>query len=231
MPPKRSAKSGRPRKGRASGPHRSVSEWTTGEIASGLSQLWSVAKAGVSVFNTEVKMLDTNLGAGAGLTLSTAGTVAALSQVAEGDDWNLRDGLSLRTLAFDFRTNELYVYVTAATGPHVMIRWILFQDFENLGAAPAVTDVLESAAVLSPYNHLAKARFRVLIDTMGSGSTAKLAYPRHSSQNLDSHINYRSSAASAAGSGEGSIFILAITDAAASQPTLYGQFRLFYVDN
>lgn len=204
-----------------------LNQWTVSELGSGLSQLWNAAQLGVSIFNTEVKMFDNNFGGGAGITYSTAGSITGLSLLTQGTNYNNREGISLRTVAFLPRFSAVYL----AANPYVACRTIVVQDQKCLGAAPAVTDILESADINSQYQHVSVDRYRILMDWTQNGSADRLGWHKSEVMQVDSHIAFRDATATATSQGSGSVWMLTITDAVANYPVLYGTFRMLYIDN
>ncbi len=218
------------RRGRGARPYRPVSEWTMNEISTGLADLWNVAKAGVSIFNTEVKMFDVPFQGGTPLNCPSTGSVSCLSLVPQGNDYNNREGLSLRTIMLSLNMNQNWNNTSNVT-LNALLRVIVFVDYEQEGTIPAVTDVLESANINALYNHVAKERFQILFDRMVSGMTTRTNVPLIEDFRHDSHIQFRTNGSNQASQGEGSIYILGISDQAVNYPNVYGYTRLFYVDN
>lgn len=154
--------------------------------------------------------------------LTTAGFVGLVSTVAIGDDNADRTGASINPLQLD-----LWHTINAGTTQSQVIRFILFQDKQAYGAAPAVLDVLQSADPNAPYNvpnRLAK-RFRILADysmtgVIGTaGATTGCLVQRKKTIRRMNKVNFTGTTAAAASAGSGSIWLLGITSAAANQGT------------
>lgn len=150
------------------------------------------------------------------LTFSSGGTIVYLATIAIGDDNADRTGASIDPISLVYR----HVLRIATTG---VARMILFQDSQTYGVVPLVLDVLQTSTVDSQYNvpnQLAK-RFRILKDWLHAGvtgqSTALRAY-RGAIKKMNK-INYAGAAATQASAGRGALYLLRVTDLAATQPT------------
>jgi hypothetical protein len=196
---------------------RDAADLTGGIIKGGLS-------IATSLFNVEEKVLDTS----ASTTYTSSGTVTPLSLMAQGSDYNQRDGLSIR--ARNLVLNFYGVWNGAGSATQA-IRIIVFQDLENQAATPAVTAVLESASIVSPFLHYVGDRYRVFYDhgwVMTSSTPSgmyRVVCP------IDSHITFKSTTAAAADAWNGQLYTLIISDQGATPPTLVWYSRLSFVDN
>lgn len=150
------------------------------------------------------------------ITYSNAGTVTYLSTIVQGDDVADRSGTAISPILFKYR----HAIVGTA---NAQCRQIIFQDNSNAGALPAVLDVLQTAAVNSDYNVVNQMgkRFRILRDwvfTIGPTTvSANILYQRKI--NKLNKINFLGTTAAIASAGRGALFLLRVTDLAASQPT------------
>jgi len=101
-------------------------------------------------------------GATAGVAFTTAGVVTPLDTVGQGDNINQRSGDTIRIV-------HLRIQISAfEPTANVSSTWrlIVFSDSMANGAAPAVTDVLDSANFTAPYNgiNLQRHRFKIYHD-------------------------------------------------------------------
>lgn len=154
--------------------------------------------------------------------LTTAGFVTYVSTVAIGDDNADRTGSAINPISLNYW--HIINIGTAQTGA---VRFILFQDKQSYGAAPAVADVLQTADPSSQYNvpnTLAK-RFRILADYTHCGvvgtagaTTGCLTQKKRTIKKLNK-VNFTGALSTAASSGSGAIWLLGITGAAANQAT------------
>lgn len=176
--------------------------------------------------NVEVHQFDNQPGT---LTPGAAGTIGPISYIAQGDDYNNRQGNSVRTVSIETR---LTVYVTAG-GFQDNMRYILFADMENAGATPAVTDVLEAASPRSPFNHLNTKRFVILHDEIISVSTVGNAtQSRVIKQPLDVHLFFSAAAGAVASGREGALHFLLVADVTGATPsTALHHSRVSFIDN
>ncbi len=180
-----------------------------------------------NILNTECKRFDAVIARSANLT---TGRVNLLSLVPLGDDFNQRDGRSIRTVGIEVRIlNEL----DPTVGLKDLVRTVLFVDMENAGAAPAVTDLLTTAHPLSPFNVNNVQRFIVLMDNLSAVETYTTEYkPLVEKIKLDDHVRFRGAAGTVADCAEGHVFLVTVSlsgTAAQSYQTIYS--RLSFVDN
>ena len=185
--------------------------------------------------NAEVKKFDASTGA---VSLDTTGLVTPLTNIGQGDDWNNRDGLSVKALSLELRAR----FFVAAGGYQDLVRFVVFQDRECAGALPAITDVLETSSVLAPFNHLNVQRFIPIHDevvplvTTGANA-AQVRVLKHAFKDDDpeggSHIRYSAAAGAIGSAREGQLFVLTLATVAAgataSTQSIYS--RVGYVDN
>lgn len=146
----------------------------------------------------------------AGTALATAGTVVYLSGISQGDDIINRNGNSINIEQLRLRVHAINgVGATAAYS----LRCILFTDSEQLGALPAVTDVLTTATVWSSYaiNNRLMSRFKIIRDkviTVGaSGSDSdRIDFQWLIKKNMIGKVNYINVGNSIASAGKNSVF-------------------------
>ncbi len=180
-------------------------------------------------FNTEVKYTDTTQSA---TNLSSAGLLVCVSECSQGTDANQRTGNSLKAIALELRDQ------LAVTSSNSAIRRIIFADWDQAGTAPTPSDVLKSTllstadAPFSPFESKNAQRFEIMsdelfnIDTVNKPAAAKVQKFR-----LDSHVRYKGTTAAAASDGEGSIYVLYVSQNSATYPTVAFTSRLSFVDN
>ena len=161
--------------------------------------------------------------------VSSAGVINTLSFIDQGSDDNERDGNKIRAKSFLFRA---YGEHDSAGEPAQLIRVIIFRDNMQRGAVPAVTDVLETANVLSPLNKDGDGRFTVLHDRMITVTSDKSQAFTKKYRAIDFHLNYTGTTGIAANMGPGNIYLLAVSnEPSANYPDLVFNFRLRYIDN
>jgi hypothetical protein len=164
--------------------------------------------------------------------VTTAGSVKLITQnITQGDDVNNRTGdmitIDHLKLVINVRNTD-----TAATNIF-STRIILFADNLNVGAAPAVGDVLNSAALTSGYSPISasKNRFRIyadfIIDSVSNTNTATV------SKDLTYKINRKcffSAASGSSSNGKGSLFMLEICNFASANNVMSYGWELKYSD-
>jgi len=175
-------------------------------------------------FNVEEKVFDSTL-------TGSGSTIQCLTQIAQGTDYNQREGLSIKA-----RNLVLNLYskanVTAGTN---FLRLVLLQDLENRGTAPALAEVFESTTTalnpLSPYNHILAERFRVMVDEHITLINGQQAYYARFLLPLDSHILFSTTLGNVAAQYEGSVYLFLIDSEAANQSSTSYYSRITFVDN
>ena len=133
--------------------------------------------------NAEKKMYD-NSGAN---SPDTSGVMLALSSgLSAGNDVNNRSGNSILANSCLVR-----LAMNPNSGASSQLRCIIFQDLQNTGSAPAVTDVLQTATVTSPLNVDTTVRWRILRDKVYSLNLNGAATQNHKHyMRIKNHIKY-----------------------------------------
>jgi len=201
---------------------------TIGDFGALLADSWE-GIGSLTGFNQEIKRLDVNVPIG---VTTYAGAVTSLSLIAEGSDYNQRDGHSIKALGVEVRAEALY---NAAAGSN-FFRFILFLDLEQQGVQPTPAQVLEAVGVASApqsvMQHDNTERFLVLWDWFGGVSVGGPSILAHTVKiPLGSHIKYSTANANDAAAREGHLYMLIVGDQAVNGPTLGHQSRLSYIDN
>lgn len=195
-----------------------------------VGQMASKAIRGVNyirkLINVEKKFLDTVVTA---TTQGTAGTFTPLTYIAEGDDYNSRDGHSILTQGFLFRMR-----LTAnSTSVVNFMRIILFVDKEFAGTVATTAQLLETTTeYMSPLQHDQGRRFSILMDKIvaldynGKGTVSFNKYFK-----INSHIKFVGTGATAADGKEGHIFLFTMSDNNTNQPGWGMYSRIRFTDN
>lgn len=151
------------------------------------------------------------------ITTAAAGTITLLSGIAEGAGSAERNGQKIGPSKLTVLDAVIWPTVQA------WYRLIIFQDNQTSGAAPAVTDLLQSAAWNSNYNHANETgkRFRIHADIIQQGVPTQWTGIQHRKFKKFklSQIKYIGAANTQASAGVGSLYALRITSAGATQPT------------
>lgn len=212
-------KGGRRRYTRGSG-----RDLTMSDVKRVASAAWSGVKSIARLINVEEKLFDVSTGG----SISNSGSIFNLSNIAEGSDYNNRDGLSILTQSLSFSS----IFTINASAVNTFLRIIIFRDNLQRGADPAVTDVLETASVQSPVVHFTASRFNILMDrTVDLAPTEKTLGHHRENFNINKHIYYSSTSGADASNYQGALFLLAISNEATNTPTLSFYTRLAFTDN
>ncbi len=103
-------------------------------------------------------------GFSSGIAFTTAGVIINLDTIGQGDNINQRSGdtIKFRHLRFQISAFEPTANVSST------FRLIIFHDTMANGAAPAVTDVLDTANFNAPFNGVNRQRnrFKILHDKL-----------------------------------------------------------------
>lgn len=192
----------------------------------------NVAKAVASVWNVEDKYIAYSSSSATDYN----GAVGQLTAVAQGDDYNVRNGRSIKCISAYFAFT-IRAHASSVTGN--IARILVVRDHAMSGTSPTPSDILGSSVgstlgVLSPIVVNNEQRFEVLTDQRvdvskygqdGDVRTGAVAMP------LKAHTLYLGTGATAADCGLGTIHFLVISDVAANPPTTEFYSRIRFVDN
>ncbi len=147
--------------------------------------------------------------------ISNTGTVVNISNnIVQGDDISTRTGNQVRALR-----QWLYVRFTAlVTSQSARIIW--FKDNTNRGTTPAVTELLQSATITSPYApaSMQQRRFTIFKDFTLDCNIAGEAIKSREFHHVKRHmIYYNGAAAVATANGPGATFLLIIGNDSSGQ--------------
>ncbi len=163
------------------------------------------------------------------------GALTCVSQLAQGTTMNTRVGNSVKVQRLEILGR---VACNSSVTTYSVLRIMVIRDMEGQGTAPVGSDVLESvgtsAAPRQPYDWLNRKRFSILHDeiiVLTAISGSNIAQTFNYSVNLEKHVLYRGTTAAAASDGEGSIYVLAISDEATNTPGVGLVARITYTDD
>lgn len=174
-------------------------------------------------------------------SISNAGTVTLLSNMAQGDDDGMRTGNSIRLRSLSF-----YYYAKGnAQNVANAIRCILFIDKQNTGTTPTPADILQTTgsvgSIISHINVDHTSRYRVIYDrrhvfthqtnytaasaaSSGVGATIRTLYKKMfmpvkwtGPAGTDTYTN--------------AVYLLLLSDVAANDPDVSWSVRLGYDDH
>lgn len=175
---------------------------------------------------------------GVSLTAAQAGTVGYLSAIPQGDNVSEREGNSIKIQSFEFKGFIVRNGNQSASEVEAF-RVIVVRDLQNQGAAPTGADILETVgSIYAPIQHVdfingsdLNKRFTVVYDEL---ITLDLYHPSHwidFKTNHDCHVFYRGIGSTVTSAGNGSYFMLVVSDRSTNPSALYMNTRLRYTDN
>lgn len=159
-------------------------------------------------------------------SIPSAGTVALISDIAQGDDVADRQGNSILMKYIEFKyTIQINASATATT-----VRLMLIVDKDNQGSSPSPTDILDFASEVSPLNTDNASRFWVLADKMYALSiNGDRVVTDHVFRRCNFHTKY--SGANSTDTKANNIYLLTVSNEATNEPTLQGYTRCAFYDN
>jgi len=211
-----------------------------GEVGQFAEDAWSLGKRafkGVNalrkLINIEFKRFDTT---DTGRAMSQAGAVLQMSQIPQGLDRHNRVGDSIRTQYLKF-SGQIFISGSAIRS---IARVMIVRDKENLGSAPAGSDILTTAgtsnATSCGYNYFNTSigstggRFTVLYDeAVALSVTGDQSAYLHFQTPLSQHIRYSGSGATA--TREGSLWVVLLTNESTNVPTIDWDAQLQFTDD
>lgn len=159
---------------------------------------------------------------------SSAGTVISLSNIAQGNDYNNRDGNSILCQSLFFQARVTMNNSASSS----FVRIILLVDNDQRGVDPTVAELLETGVVESPLTHDVGRRFNILMDKVvnisGTGDQNKFV-KRYI--NYNQHIKYKDTAGADASAYEGNLFLFMISNEGTNVPLVNWHSRLRFTDN
>ncbi len=192
--------------------------------------VWKYGKYALAMLNVETKE-SYNLTANATIVNTT---IYNLINIAQGSDYNQRTGDSIKLENMRLE----YTLIVNATAGVNFTRIIVLRDFMNVGAAPAIADVLQdtssqAAQLVSPFLHSLGDRFEVLSDQVHcqvNNSESALVH-RRNAYGINDHMLFKGPTAAIGDTWQGMIFVIAITDQPVNGPKLVMSSLVDYVDN
>lgn len=184
----------------------------------------------------ELKVIDTSV---ASMAQDLTGSVLLLNGVATGTDFTDRIGRKICMKSILVRgVSTPQDGITTAR----MVRMMIVYDSQPNSAAPAVTDVLLTAAAWSPNNLNNRDRFRVLVDKLqwhgGGDTTAGTSFSDHNSSIVNKYkkINletvFDGTGATISDIQSGSLYMITVgTTAAGTGGVFNGRVRVRFTDS
>ncbi len=184
----------------------------------------ALAKMLKSLINVERKY---NINANSVLAVNT-GVSYLLNGTAQGDDDTDRNGRSVKATSVFTRLSV----AKNALATNTAVRLIVYWDRQANGAAPATTDVLETASYLSALNKDYGKRFSVVWDTTCSVNTAGTTFKlikRYAK--LNRHVEYIGTTSGIGSIGANALYIMLISNEATNTPTVAFNNTFRFIDN
>jgi hypothetical protein len=184
------------------------------------------------LINVEHKFVDVN-----DTSASTRnGTVTLLSPIAQGDNISEREGDSIKVQSL-----ELYggVFRDPASTSNEGVRVLIVRDLQNAGAAPTAADILQAVGTAyAPYQAIdflngsdLNKRFTIVYDELTFVDTYHPTQMLSMKTNHDCHVFFRGTGSTVASSGNGTYFLVVVSDAATNSANFYFSSRLRFTDN
>jgi len=170
--------------------------------------------------NVEYKRADIS----SSLNPGTAGAILDITQIAQGDGDQNRDGLQCKVVSV--RTRWQLTQHASATQTFVRMMW--FIDNEQDGAAPTPSEVLEDVDTSGLPNYVNRKRFSILKDvtySLGDQTIADGKWYRK----LNMIANWETT--TAASHRNNALYFLYCSNEASNTPTLVIRHRTRFLDN
>lgn len=196
-------------------------------VAELAQKAWSTAKMVAGLVNVETKLLDTGVVSIPNTSFTNVGFVTYISGIGQGSDYSQRNGNSVKMAYQTLMCNG--VRGSSDTG----IRILIVRDRENRQATPAVTDILETNDVRSPYAHTTLNRFTILNDVYRTLDTYHPTFSFAYSHTDSTHLYYAGTGTTSALADENAVFALFLSETAsgATSPSCFFYNRIGFIDN
>ncbi len=188
-----------------------------------------MAKSIKSLMNVEFKNHDVSA---TSIAISTTPDITQLTNLAQGDTTNTRDGASVKFVSLSFK----YTLVQHADATATLVRIMLVLDRQTNEAIYTDTDLLADVtvadAIVSPRNLDNGHRFRVLYDKVHalSDSGSVVQYGKFYKK-LQLKVRYDAAAALIGSITQSSLSLFIVSTEPTSTPAFTHRIRLRYVDN
>ena len=198
-------------------------------VVSDAAKALALAKYLKGVVNVDYKKHDIQQSQTA---VATTPSIIQLSNIAQGDTTNTRDGASVKIVSVRFS----YSITGHASAPQTLVRIMLVCDKQTNEAIYANDDLLEDISladnIVSPRNLNNQRRFNVLYDKIHKFSnTGEQAVHRVFHKKLQLKLRYDNSAAAITSLTQSSLSLVQFSDQATNTPLITSSIRLRYVDN
>lgn len=174
------------------------------------------------VHSTDIVTGDTNM--------VTGGTITLLNGLTTGDNNNNRTGISIKMSRLDVR----YIIKASAAAATCFARVMFVLDKHSDSTTPAVTDILTSSTVVSPYALSGTDNFVILYDeTHAFCNSGNQVFTIARTLPANQHVRYlaSSNAGTIADIETNALFMIFLSDQAVNYPVFNGYQRLWFIDN
>lgn len=189
------------------------------------SQLWRDVQKLKNFVNVEFKFVDNNT---SGQVLSTTEFVQTLNNIAQGDSDDTRDGQAMRMKSIQCDGT----IVRGSVDANVKLFWLL--DLMPPLGPPAYTSIMNTVAgdiTASLRNLDNRSRFVILREKQLYLTADRPHYTVNYYRRLDAKVFYSDATANYASVRKNGLVFLAVSNVAASGPTLNCKNRIRYIDN
>jgi len=221
--------------GRKSRPKGDRTQQAVSQYAGDAYSLAKRSLQGVNALRRLINIEEKYSDVGLSLNPDTSGVASCVTQLAQGTTMNTRVGNSVKV-----QTLEMWGRVACNTSvtTYSLCRVVVIRDMEGQGTAPTAADVFEtvggSSAPRQAFDWLNRKRFAILYDELFALTPlagGQIVSTFHYRVPLEKHVFYRGTTAAAASDGEGSIYIVAVSDEATNTPSVNVNTRITYTDD
>lgn len=207
--------------------YKSCAKMVVGDAAKALS----LARHVKSLLNVETKNHDVQQSL---VTVTTTPVIVQLTNIAQGDTTNTRDGAQCKVTQLEFR---MQVLLNSTTATRSAFRCLIICDRQTNQAIYTAADVLEDVSatdmVFSPINLDNKRRFQILADFVTfvsiASSTIIRQYKRYIK--LNKLIRFDGSTPDITDLTQNSLSLLMVSSEATNGPQITTFSRIRFIDN
>lgn len=204
-------------------PRSGPSKW--GRRLDTASKALSVAYAVKRLVNVEYKSLTTALP----VSITSSGANTVVNQLAEGDDWNQRNGRSIKATSLRLFGNvSINNSATKNIFRVMVVRDNHIQSGSLVGGIPYLTSA--SVDAIKNLDPTIMKRYTILMDkTYNLEAGGKSSYHIDKYFKLNYHIKFDGT--TSADFGQGTTFVMSISDSIVNHPVQNLQAQLRFIDN
>ena len=182
----------------------------------------------------EKKIKDTQIGP-TSTPVDGTSTIAALNLIAQGDDFDERDGEEIRITKIEMR---MHIFNSASAVADTIYRVIVLRANRNVdGVMPSVEAIIETDEVDTHQNRLNRGDYTFLYDKWGilpvattSGDIHRRILKFSKTFKKPKLATYDVAGATIGAVEKGGLFVILMNDQATNKPTYEANFRVTYVD-